>query len=164
MRFSDKRSEGFLLSPGDRTSCGGFIKRSKECHTIEGMEIVYEMDEYVCGVNGKTYKIKGGVPKGSWIERGKNLFRRTSVSSWDSDIDSEGRKVESPSLRIKRLKEETSLYKRQPDYLRGGEKINEHCRFLGSAGGTVNLRKKIIGNDENEDIFSHRNSNFLFRE
>lgn len=164
MRFSDKRSEGFLLSPGDRTSCGGFIKRSKECHTIEGMEIVYEMDEYVCGVNGKTYKIKGGVPKGSWIERGKNLFRRTSVSSWDSDIDSEGRKVESPSSRIKRLKEETSLYKRQPDYLRGGEKINEHCRFLGSAGGTINLRKKIIGNDENEDIFSHRNSNFLFRE
>lgn len=74
MRFSDKRSEGFLLSPGDRTSCGGFIKRSKECHTIEGMEIVYEMDEYVCGVNGKTYKIRGGVPKGSWIERGKIYF------------------------------------------------------------------------------------------
>ncbi|ECI0414810.1 hypothetical protein AH332_16235 [Salmonella enterica subsp. salamae] len=164
MRFSDKRSEGFLLSPGDRTSCGGFIKRSKECYTIEGMEIVYEMDEYVCGVNGKTYKIKGGVPKGSWIERGKNLFRRTSVSFWDSDIDSEGQKVESPSSRIKRLKEETSLYKRQPDYLRGSEKINEHCRFLGSAGWTINLRKKIIGNDENKDIFSHRNSNFLFRE
>ncbi|HAU3358158.1 TPA: hypothetical protein JDL67_000733 [Salmonella enterica subsp. salamae] len=164
MRFSDKRSEGFLLSPGDRTSCGGFIKRSKECYTIEGMEIVYEMDEYVCGVNGKTYKIKGGVPKGSWIERGKNLFRRTSVSFWDSDIDSEGRKVESPSSRIKRLKEETSLYKRQPDYLRGSEKINEHCRFLGGAGWTINLRKKIIGNDENKDIFFHRNSNFLFRE
>ncbi|SQH39637.1 Uncharacterised protein [Salmonella enterica] len=164
MRFSDKRSEGFLLSPGDRTSCGGFIKRSKECYTIEGMEIVYEMDEYVCGVNGKTYKIKGGVPKGSWIERGKDLFRRTSVSFWDSDIDSEGRKVESPSSRIKRLKEETSLYKRQPDYLRGSEKINEHCRFLGGAGWTINLRKKIIGNDENKDIFSHRNSNFLFRE
>ncbi|EAM8930946.1 hypothetical protein CBJ29_06785 [Salmonella enterica] len=164
MRFSDKRSEGFLLSPGDRTSCGGFIKRSKECHTIEGMEIVYEMDEYVCGVNGKTYKIKGGVPKGSWIERGKKLFRRTSVSSWDSDIDSEGRKVESPSSRIKRLKEETSLYKRQSDYLRGGEKINEHCRFLGSARGDDKSQEKIIGNDENEDIFSRRNSNFLFRE
>ncbi|HCL5071498.1 TPA: hypothetical protein N2F43_000721 [Salmonella enterica] len=163
MRFSDKRSEGFLLSPGDRTSCGGFIKRSKECYTIEGMEIVYEMDEYVCGVNGKIYKIKGGVPKGSWIERGKNLFRRTSVSFWDSDIDSEGRKVESPSSRIKRLKEETSLYKRQPDYRRGSEKINEHCRFLGSAGWTINLRKKTIVNDENEDIFSHRALNFRFR-
>ncbi|RNL69921.1 hypothetical protein D7I40_16375 [Citrobacter sp. MH181794] len=163
MRSCDKRSEGFLLSPGDRTSCGGFILKSKECHTVEGMEIVCEMDEYVCGVNGKTYKIKGGVPKGSWIERGKNLFRRTSVSSWDSDIDSEGRKVESPSASIKRLKEETSLYRRQPDYLRGSENINERCRFVGSAGGTINLRKRIILNNEKEDIFSHRTSNFRFR-
>lgn len=163
MRSCDKRSEGFLLSPGDRTSCGGFILKSKECHTVEGMEIVYEMDEYVCGVNGKTYKIKGGVPKGSWIERGKDLFRRTGVSSWDSDIDSEGRKVESPSASIKRLKEETSLYGRQPDYLRGSENINEHCRFVGSAGGTINLRKRIIFNNESEDIFSQRKSNFPFR-
>ncbi|MBE0047213.1 hypothetical protein FOT64_26515, partial [Citrobacter portucalensis] len=68
MRFFNNRSEGFLLSPGDRTSCGGFILKSKECHTVDGMEIVYEMDEYVCGVNGKKYNIKGGVPKGSWIE------------------------------------------------------------------------------------------------
>ncbi|MBE0077944.1 hypothetical protein FOT67_15080, partial [Citrobacter portucalensis] len=140
MRSCDKRSEGFLLSPGDRTSCGGFILKSKECHTVEGMEIVYEMDEYVCGVNGKTYKIKGGVPKGSWIERGKYLFRQTRVSSWDNNIDSEGRKVEPPSSRIKRLKEGTSLYKRQPDYLRDSEKVNERCRFVGSAGGTINLR------------------------
>ncbi|WP_196210808.1 hypothetical protein [Citrobacter sp. Res13-Sevr-PEB04-36] len=142
MSFFDRRSEGFLLSPGDKTSCGGFIKRSQECHTVEGMEIVYEMDEYICGVNGKTYKIKGGVPKGSSIECGRDLFRQVNLSSWDSDIDSEGRKVESPSSRIKRLKEETSLYKRQPDYLRGSENINEHSRFVGSAGGTINLRKK----------------------
>ncbi|MDE9575360.1 hypothetical protein L2106_18395 [Citrobacter portucalensis] len=163
MRSCDKRSEGFSLSPGDRTSCGGFILKSKECHTVEGMEIVYEMDEYVCGVNGKTYKIKGGVPKGSWIERGKDLFRQTRVSSWDNNIDSEGRKVEPPSSRIKRLKEGTSLYKRQPDYLRDSEKVNERCRFVGSAGGTINLRKRIIFNNEKENIFSHRTSNFRFR-
>ncbi|ECE5988971.1 hypothetical protein DLB09_06240 [Salmonella enterica subsp. salamae] len=163
MRFSDKRSEGFLLSPGDRTSCGGFIKRSKECYTIEGMEIVYEMDEYVCGVNGKTYKIKGGVPKGSWIERGRNLFRRTSVSFWDSDIDSEGRKVESPSSRIKRLREETSLFRGRTNSLNFSENGFGHNRFLGSAGGSINLRKKTIVNDENEDIFSHRALNFRFR-
>ncbi|MBJ8831813.1 hypothetical protein [Citrobacter sp. Cpo126] len=163
MRFFNNRSEGFLLSPGDRTSCGGFILKSKECHTVDGMEIVYEMDEYVCGVNGKKYNIKGGVPKGSWIERGKNSFRRTNLSSWDSDMDSEGRKVEPPSTSMKRLKEETTLYRRPPDYLRGSENGFEHCRFLGSVGGTINLRKKIIVNDESKDIFSHRKSNFLFR-
>ncbi|EDT9165162.1 hypothetical protein AIA34_003197 [Salmonella enterica subsp. salamae] len=48
---------------------------------FEGMEIVYEMDEYVCGVNGQKYKIKGGVPRGSWIERGKEIFRRIHFSS-----------------------------------------------------------------------------------
>lgn len=163
MRSINWRSEGFLLSPGDQTSCGGFIIRNKEFHIVEGMEIAYEMDEYVCGANGRTYKIKGGVPKGSWIEREKGLFRRTSLSSWDSDIDSEGRKIESPSSRIKRLKEETSLYRRQPDYLRDSENINERSRFVGSAGGTINLRKRTILNNEKEDIFSHRTSNLRFR-
>ncbi|WP_196208352.1 hypothetical protein [Citrobacter sp. Res13-Sevr-PEB04-36] len=163
MRSFNKRYEGFLLSPGDQTSCGGFILKSKERHTVDGAEIVYEMDEYVCGVNGKKYKIKGGVPKDSWIERGKDLFRRTSLISWDSDIDSEGRKVEPPSTSIKRLNEETISYRRNHDYLRGSENGFEHCRFLGSVGGTINLRKKIIVNDENEDIFSHRTSNFKFR-
>ncbi|EPQ6909661.1 hypothetical protein ACUVZB_004535 [Citrobacter freundii] len=163
MRSINGRSEGFLLSPGDRTSCGGFIIRGKEYHTVEGMEIAYEMDEYVCGANGRTYKIKGGVPKGSWIEREKVLFRQTSLSSWDSDIDSEGRKIESPSSRIKQLKEETSLYRRQPDYLRDSENINERSRFVGSAGGTINLRKRTVLNNEKEDIFSHRTSNSRFR-
>ncbi|AUT97437.1 hypothetical protein C3454_09975 [Citrobacter europaeus] len=163
MSFFDRRSEGFLLSPGDLTSCGGYILRGKERHTIEGREIAYEMDEYVCGANGRTYKIKGGVPKGSWIEREKNLFRLTRLSSWDNDIDSEGRKIEPPSSRIKRLKEETSLYRRQPDYLRDSENINERSRSVGSAGGTINLRKRIIVNNENEDIFSHRTSDFRFR-
>lgn len=161
--FDRNRSEGFLLSPGDQTSCGGYILKSKERYTLDGMEIVYEMDEYICGVNGQKYKIKGGVPRGSWIERGKETFRRTHLSSWDSDMDSEGRKVEPPSVSIKRLREETSLYRERTNSLNFSENGFEHNRFLGSAGGTINLRKKTIVNDENEDIFSHRSLNFKFR-
>ncbi|HGW5060460.1 TPA: hypothetical protein ACNH5O_003873 [Citrobacter koseri] len=161
--FDRNRSEGFLLSPGDQTSCGGYILKSKERYTLDGMEIVYEMDEYICGVNGQKYKIKGGVPRGSWIERGKETFRRTHLSSWDSDMDSEGRKVEPPSVSIKRLREETSLYRERANSLNFSENGFEHNRFLGSAGGTINLRKKTIVNDENEDIFSHRSLNFKFR-
>ncbi|MEY8618284.1 hypothetical protein AALK72_17810 [Citrobacter amalonaticus] len=132
---------------------------------LDGMEIVYEMDEYICGMNGQKYEIKGGVPKGSWIERGENLFRRTNASSWDSSIDSEGRKVEPPSVSIKRLNEEKFLYRRNPDSLRNFENGFgfEHNRFLGRAGGTINLKKKIIVNDEKEDGFSHRTSGFPFR-
>ncbi|HCL5921712.1 TPA: hypothetical protein ACKFMB_000001 [Citrobacter amalonaticus] len=165
MRAFNKRSEGFLLAPGDRTSCGGYILKSKEYYMLDGMEIVYEMDEYICGMNGQKYEIKGGVPKGSWIERGENLFRRTNASSWDSSIDSEGRKVEPPSVSIKRLNEEKFLYRRNPDSLRNFENGFgfEHNRFLGRAGGTINLKKKIIVNDEKEDGFSHRTSGFPFR-
>ncbi|WP_410707415.1 hypothetical protein [Citrobacter amalonaticus] len=165
MRAFNKRSEGFLLAPGDRTSCGGYILKSKEYNMLDGMEIVYEMDEYICGMNGQKYEIKGGVPKGSWIERGENLFRRTNASSWDSSIDSEGRKVEPPSVSIKRLNEEKFLYRRNPDSLRNFENGFgfEHNRFLGRAGGTINLKKKIIVNDEKEDGFSHRTSGFPFR-
>ncbi|MGC6094984.1 hypothetical protein [Citrobacter portucalensis] len=161
--FGRDRPEGFLLSPGDRTSCGGYILKSTERHTIDGMEIVYKMDEYICGANGQKYKIKGGMPRGSEIERGKEIFRRTYLSSWDSDMDSEGRKVEPPSVSIKRLREETSLYRRRTNSLNFSENGFEHNRFLGSVGGTINLRKKIIVNDENEDIFSHRALNFKFR-
>ncbi|HEF0024364.1 TPA: hypothetical protein R8G79_003345 [Citrobacter amalonaticus] len=165
MRAFNKCSEGFLLAPGDRTSCGGYILKSKESYILDGMEIVYEMDEYICGVNGQKYEIKGGVPKGSWIERGGNLFRWTNASSWDSDMDSEGRKVEPPSVSIKRLNEEKFLYRRNPDSLRNFENGFgfEHNRFLGRAGGTINLKKKIIVNDEKEDGFSHRTSGFPFR-
>ncbi|MBJ9862003.1 MULTISPECIES: hypothetical protein [Citrobacter] len=165
MRAFNKRSEGFLLAPGDRTSCGGYILKSKEYNMLDGMEIVYEMDEYICGMNGQKYEIKGGVPKGSWIERGGNLFRWTNASSWDSSIDSEGRKVEPPSVSIKRLNEEKFLYRRNPDSLRNFENGFgfEHNRFLGRAGGTINLKKKIIVNDEKEDGFSHRTSGFPFR-
>lgn len=165
MRAFNKCSEGFLLAPGDRTSCGGYILKSKESYILDGMEIVYEMDEYICGVNGQKYEIKGGVPKGSWIERGENLFRWTNASSWDSDMDSEGRKVEPPSVSIKRLNEEKFLYRRNPDSLRNFENGFgfEHNRFLGRAGGTINLKKKIIVNDEKEDGFSHRTSGFPFR-
>nr|WP_240145393.1 hypothetical protein [Citrobacter amalonaticus] len=129
------------------------------------MEIVYEMDEYICGVNGQKYEIKGGVPKGSRIERGKEPFRRTYLSSWDSDIDLEGRKVEPPSGSIKRLNEESFLYRRKPDSLRDFENGFgfEHNRFLGSVGGTINLRKKTIVNEKKGGIFSHRMSHFQFR-
>lgn len=165
MRAFNKRFEGFLLAPGDRTSCGGYILKSKESYILDGMEIVYEMDEYICGVNGQKYEIKGGVPKGSWIERGGNLFRRTNASSWDRDMDSEGRKVEPPSVSIKRLNEEKFLHRRTPDSLRNFENGFgfEHNRFLGRAGGTINLKKKIIVNDEKEDGFSRRTSGFPFR-
>ena len=165
MRSFDRHFEGFLLSPGDRTSCGGYIVESKERYILDGMEIVYEMDEYICGVNGQKYEIKGGVPKGSRIERGKEPFRRTYLSSWDSDIDLEGRKVEPPSVSIKRLNEESFLYRRKPDSLRDFENGFgfEHNRFLGSVGGTINLRKKTIVNEEKGGIFSHRMSHFQFR-
>ncbi|HDC2660951.1 TPA: hypothetical protein O7142_003432 [Salmonella enterica] len=161
--FDGDRSEGFLLSPGDKSSCDGYILKSKEHYTLEGMEIVYEMDEYVCGVNGQKYKIKGGVPRGSWIERGKEIFRRIHFSSWYSDMNSEGRKVEPPSVSIKRLREETSLFRGRTNSLNFSENGFGHNRFLGSAGGSINLRKKTIVNDENEDIFSHRALNFRFR-
>ncbi|EIR0277167.1 TPA: hypothetical protein ACV5ZF_001056 [Salmonella enterica] len=161
--FDGDRFEGFLLSPGDKSSCGGYILKSKEHYTLEGMEIVYEMDEYVCGVNGQKYKIKGGVPGGSWIERGKEIFRRIHFSSWYSDMNSEGRKVEPPSVSIKRLREETSLFRGRTNSLNFSENGFGHNRFLGSAGGSINLRKKTIVNDENEDIFSHRALNFRFR-
>lgn len=161
--FDGDRSEGFLLSPGDKSSCGGYILKSKEHYTLEGMEIVYEMDEYVCGVNGQKYKIKGGVPRGSWIERGKEIFRRIHFSSWYSDMNSEGRKVEPLSVSIKRLREETSLFRGRTNSLNFSENGFGHNRFLGSAGGSINLRKKTIVNDENEDIFSHRALNFRFR-
>ncbi|HFJ2069576.1 TPA: hypothetical protein ACGTP1_003636 [Salmonella enterica] len=161
--FDGDRSEGFLLSPGDKSSCGGYILKSKEHYTLEGMEIVYEMDEYVCGVNGQKYKIKGGVPRGSWIERGKEIFRRIHFSSWYSDMNSERRKVEPPSVSIKRLREETSLFRGRTNSLNFSENGFGHNRFLGSAGGSINLRKKTIVNDENEDIFSHRALNFRFR-
>lgn len=161
--FDGDRTEGFLLSPGDKSSCGGYILKSKEHYTLEGMEIVYEMDEYVCGVNGQKYKIKGGVPRGSWIERGKEIFRRIHFSSWYSDMNSEGRKVEPPSVSIKRLREETSLFRGRTNSLNFSENGFGHNRFLGSAGGSINLRKKTIVNDENEDIFSHRALNFRFR-
>ncbi|HCM1944515.1 TPA: hypothetical protein N3A50_002756 [Salmonella enterica subsp. salamae serovar 30:g,m,s:e,n,x] len=161
--FDGDRLEGFLLSPGDKSSCGGYILKSKEHYTLDGMEIVYEMDEYVCGVNGQKYKIKGGVPGGSWIERGKEIFRRIPFSSWYSDMDSEGRKVEPSSVSIKRLREETSLYRERTNSLNFSENGFGHNRFLGSAGGSINFRKKTIVNDENEDIFSHRALNFRFR-
>lgn len=161
--FDRDISEGFLLSPGDKASCGGYILKSKEHYTLDGMEIVYEMDEYVCGVNGQKYKIKGGVPGGSWIERGKEIFRRIHFSFWYSDMDSEGRKVEPPSVSIKRLREETPLYRGRTNSLNFSENGFGHNRFLGSAGGAINLRKKTIVNDENEDVFSHRALNFRFR-
>lgn len=72
---------------------------------------MYEMDEYVCGVNGKNITLKAAYLKVHGLKE-ENSFRRTNLSSRDSDMDSEGRKVEPPSTSMKRLKEETTLYRR----------------------------------------------------
>ncbi|EAZ4661421.1 hypothetical protein M2U48_003483 [Salmonella enterica] len=105
-------SKGFLLTPGDRTHCGGYILSNKNACTIKGMEIVCEGDVYICGLDGQRYQIEGGVPDGSWIEAGSNLFRDTWKSTFDDDIDPQGRKITPHSEVLKRLYEDTGLQRR----------------------------------------------------
>ena len=64
MNFWDEDKQGFLLSPGDRTSCGGYILENTCLPRIRGINIACEGDEYICGLDGQRYKIEGGVPNG----------------------------------------------------------------------------------------------------
>lgn len=103
MNFWDEDKQGFLLSPGDRTSCGGYILENTGLPRIRGINIACEGDEYICGLDGQRYKIEGGVPNGSYIEVGRNLIRNTFKNTFDDDIDYEGRKITPASERLRKM-------------------------------------------------------------
>jgi hypothetical protein len=63
------KSRGFLLSPYDKTSCGGYILRHENVYTLEQFEFACEGDEYICGMDGQKYIIEGGMPNGELIEK-----------------------------------------------------------------------------------------------
>ena len=107
MNFWDEDKQGFLLSPGDRTSCGGYILENTDLPRIRGINIACEGDEYICGLDGQRYKIEGGVPNGSHIEVGRNLIRNTFKNAFDDDIDYEGRKITPASERLRKMQEES---------------------------------------------------------
>ena len=146
----DQGLKGFLLSQGDRTSCGGFILPDNDSPSIRGMKIACEGDEYICGIDGRRYQIEGGVPNGSHIEVGHLLFRNTFKNIFDDDIDHEGRKIIPHSKRFKKMQEEAGLLRRSSDSLRDFDERFEHDDFIGSAGGVILGRKRIItGKKEN---------------
>lgn len=114
MSFWDAK-KGFLLSPGDRTSCGGYILENSDLPRIRGVKIACEGDEYICGFDGQRYQIEGGVPNGSHIEASRILYRDTFKSAFDNDIDHEGRKITPSSEIFRQMQEETGLHRRSHD-------------------------------------------------
>lgn len=155
-------SKGFLLTPGDRTHCSGYILSNKNACTIKGMEIVCEGDVYICGLDGQRYQIEGGVPDGSWIEAGSNLFRDTWKSPFDDDIDPQGRKITPHSEVLKRLYEDTGLQRRSYESIRNFNEKFEHDEFIGTVGGILKGRKRII-TGEKKNIYSTLNINTGYR-
>lgn len=162
MSFWDGELKGFLLSQGDRTSCGGYILGNKDSPFILGMEIACEGDEYICGLDGQRYQIVGGVPNGSHIEAGRILFRDIFKSPFDDDIDHEGRKITPVSERQRKMQEEMGLQRRSHNSLRDLDERFEHDDFIGMAGGRIQGRK-IIVTGEKKDRFSTPNLNTMFR-
>ncbi|EPG3035507.1 TPA: hypothetical protein ACYSGQ_001381 [Citrobacter freundii] len=156
MNFWDEDKQGFLLSPGDRTSCGGYILENTDLPRIRGINIACEGDEYICGLDGQRYKIEGGVPNGSHIEVGRNLIRNTFKNAFDDDIDYEGRKITPASERLRKMQEESGLQRRSYNSLRNFNEIYERDDFIGSAGGIIPGRKRIItGDKENKFLTSN---------
>lgn len=155
-------SKGFLLTPGDRTHCGGYILSNENGCTVKGMVIACEGGVYICGLDSQRYQIEGGVPDGSWIEAGSNLFRDTWKSPFYDDIDPQGRKIIPHSEGLKRLHEDTGLQRRSYDSLRSVNEKFEHDEFIGTVGGILKGRKRII-TGEKKNIHSTLNMNTGYR-
>ncbi|EPJ4670860.1 hypothetical protein L5Q13_005399, partial [Citrobacter freundii] len=119
-----------------------------------------EGDEYICGFDGQRYQIEGGVPNGSHIEASRILYRDTFKSAFDNDIDHEGRKTEI----FRQMQEETGLHRRSHDSLRDFDERFEHDDFIGTAGGIILGRKKIItGEKKNKFLTSNFSTGFRTR-
>ncbi|MEL6029506.1 hypothetical protein RQL66_011785 [Citrobacter freundii] len=163
MSFWDAK-KGFLLSPGDRTSCGGYILENSDLPGIRGVKIACEGDEYICGFDGQRYQIEGGVPNDSHIEASRILYRDTFKSAFDNDIDHEGRKITPSSEIFRQMQEETGLHRRSHDSLRDFDERFEHDDFIGMAGGIILGRKKIItGEKKNKFLTSNFSTGFRTR-
>lgn len=54
-------SEGFFIGLGDKTSCGGEVLDGDPRINLYGVLHACEGDRVTCGVNGKTYRIEGGI-------------------------------------------------------------------------------------------------------
>ncbi|WP_259349669.1 hypothetical protein [Enterobacter sp. RHBSTW-00175] len=91
------KSRGFLLSPYDKTSCGGYILRHENVYTLEQFEFACEGDEYICGMDGQKYIIEGGMPNGELIEKSWPLYRNYN----EEDLCITGEKVIPFSERMK---------------------------------------------------------------
>ncbi|WP_256832183.1 PAAR domain-containing protein [Pseudomonas sp. Pse1] len=54
-------SEGFFIGLGDKTSCGGEVLDGDPRINLYGLLHACEGDRVTCGINGKTYRIVGGI-------------------------------------------------------------------------------------------------------
>lgn len=52
---------GYYIRLNDKTSCGGFVTQATSRMVLHGIEQSREGDAVLCGVDGKTYRISGGI-------------------------------------------------------------------------------------------------------
>lgn len=52
---------GYYIRLHDKTSCGGFVTQATSRMVLHGIEQSREGDAVLCGVDGKTYRISGGI-------------------------------------------------------------------------------------------------------
>ena len=52
---------GYYIRLNDKTSCGGFVMQATSHMVLHGIEQSREGDAVRCGVDGKTYRIEGGI-------------------------------------------------------------------------------------------------------
>jgi uncharacterized Zn-binding protein involved in type VI secretion len=52
---------GYYIRLNDKTSCGGFVTQATSRMVLHGIEQSREGDAVKCGVDGKTYRIEGGI-------------------------------------------------------------------------------------------------------
>ncbi|WP_456292676.1 PAAR domain-containing protein [Pseudomonas sp. AK106] len=52
---------GYYIRLNDKTSCGGFVTQATSRMVLHGIEQSREGDAVKCGVDGKTYRISGGI-------------------------------------------------------------------------------------------------------
>lgn len=143
--------KGFLLSPGDQTSCGGYILRHNNVLSVDNREFACEGNEYICGRDGLRYKIKGGIPDNAEITIEGELYRNRFQTFWDDDLSIDGRKVTPPSLRMSQSN--SGLYVKTCDYLRDNSNIR--CgTYLGKAGEIISARGPKKNIRDNHRIFS----------
>ena len=52
---------GYYIRLNDKTRCGGFVTQATSRMVLHGIEQSREGDAVKCGVDGKTYRIEGGI-------------------------------------------------------------------------------------------------------